>query len=185
MPLLLEPLRQFDASFGSKYDHNGQEQQEQQQQVGKTGRPKLVCSAWKVSVLECVAERYKAVVLELLATVRQMEDALKKRKKVTNKTTATLPAGSGGGGGGVGGASGGGGFSGKMEDADKIGLQLYLDAQDFKQQIFDLSNGGLHSAASAAADAGGGGKEDEEGGKECAPLRALLEMVEPFGKFKV
>lgn len=67
--------------------------------------------AWKTPVLEMVVERYRATVLDLLATVQQMEKTLKRRGKS------------------------GAGKKGGISDADKIGLQLYLDAVALGEEL--------------------------------------------------
>jgi len=66
-----------------------------------------------LAVVETVSARYQALATELLATVRKTESSLKRLKK----TSAAE------------------GDGGAMSDSDKIGLQLYLDVQEYGAQV--------------------------------------------------
>ena len=59
---------------------------------------------------------------ELLASVEQMEDALKKRKQRGAKASSQS-------------SSGGGDVNGALSDSDKIKLQLLLDVAAFSEEM--------------------------------------------------
>ena len=127
VPLLLEPLRLFSECHGDKAP-------ERDNKHG-SGLGAAPAAAWRVKVLEAVADKYTGMVMELLATVRAMDEALKKRKHAKKAQHATTDKG------------GGGGKGEKLSDADKIGLQLWLDAHAFGK---DLAEEGMDLAGCAA-----------------------------------
>jgi len=151
VPALLQPLAAFAEAFDAKAperDADGPGAAPGGAAGGAAGGGGGA-SAWRLAVLGLVAELFAETVTELLATVRTMDEALKKRAAKTAKSKAA--AGGGGGGGAV----------EKLSDADKIGLQLWLDAAALRK---DLAAHGLDVAA-------------------CAPLGALQAQLEPFGAF--
>lgn len=75
----------------------------------------VLCVRWKREVIVPVLTRYHATVNDLKVTVKQMEDALKKRGR-GNKSKLQ---------------SGGS----QLSDADKILLQLYLDVKAVGEDI--------------------------------------------------
>eukprot|EP00587_Corethron_hystrix_P002025 CAMPEP_0113320756 /NCGR_PEP_ID=MMETSP0010_2-20120614/14468_1 /TAXON_ID=216773 ORGANISM="Corethron hystrix, Strain 308" /NCGR_SAMPLE_ID=MMETSP0010_2 /ASSEMBLY_ACC=CAM_ASM_000155 /LENGTH=628 /DNA_ID=CAMNT_0000178663 /DNA_START=157 /DNA_END=2043 /DNA_ORIENTATION=+ /assembly_acc=CAM_ASM_000155 len=91
---ILRPLLEFDRMFGGRC-------------------PPQLGEGWKIAVVQTVSDRYSASVEELMATVRQMEEALKKRK-VRNRP--------------VGGQS-------SMADGEKVRLQLLLDYKEFSAVV--------------------------------------------------
>jgi hypothetical protein len=80
------------------------------------GSPAVDLSLGPDRLLFDMLRRYLATVLDLLSSVDQMEDALKKRKQRAKATQASASASSGPGG---------------LSDSEKIKLQLLLDAAAF------------------------------------------------------
>jgi hypothetical protein len=78
---------------------------------------------WKVEVLEAVLTHYLEATRELLNSVEQMEDALKKRKQRTGKPPGTMPERTGGA------------AVAALSDSDKIKLQLFLDVVAFAEEM--------------------------------------------------
>jgi hypothetical protein len=110
--------------------------------------PPAMQLGWKTQVLEAVLVRYLEATQELLNSVDQMEDALKKRKQ------RAKGGGAGGAGGGGGGSaseqqsgsisssnsgavasSSGSGSDTPLSDSDKIKLQLLLDVATFAEEM--------------------------------------------------
>lgn len=73
--------------------------------------------------------RYLDLIQELLSSVQQMEDALKKRKQRAKGSTAGLAAGASPA------VEGGGGEAVPLSDSEKIQLQLLLDVAAFEQEM--------------------------------------------------
>jgi hypothetical protein len=74
-------------------------------------------------VLEAVLTHYLEATRELLNSVEQMEDALKKRKQRTGKPPGTMPERTGGA------------AVAALSDSDKIKLQLFLDVVAFAEEM--------------------------------------------------
>jgi len=136
LPSILAPLKDFNDVFGEKAFDDDNDDINLHVNVQDGGKD------WRVLAITAISERYRTIVLEVLTTVRTMDDALRKRKKNVNKSNDTS--------------------NGQLSDAEKIGLQLYLDAIEFSTELDKLS-------LSVA----------------CFPaLVELMTEVEPFSKFK-
>ena len=91
--------------------------------AGKVPPCALQPPGWKVEVLEAVLTHYLEATRELLNSVEQMEDALKKRKQRTGKPPGALPEGTGRA------------AVAALSDSDKIKLQLLLDVVAFAEEM--------------------------------------------------
>ncbi len=102
--------------------------------AGKVPPFALQPPGWKADIVAAVLVHYLEATRELLNSVEQMEDALKKRKQRT--AVHKGPAASEGGGvGGGGGGGGGGDPAATLSDSDKIRLQLLLDVAAFAEDM--------------------------------------------------
>lgn len=91
---ILRPLKEFDAEFSNR-------------------APPQIGGEWKIEVVRVVSERYSDAVEKLIVTVKQTEEALRKRK--ARKANA-----------------------GGMTDGEKVMLQLHLDAHEFKMRADEV-----------------------------------------------
>lgn len=91
---ILRPLKEFDAEFPNR-------------------APPQIGGEWKIEVVRVVSERYSDAVEKLIVTVKQTEEALRKRK--ARKANA-----------------------GGMTDGEKVMLQLHLDAHEFKMRADEV-----------------------------------------------
>jgi hypothetical protein len=137
VPSLLAPLAAFAEAHDAKAPENDH---------SSAGSSSAAGCSWRLAVLGVVVARYGDAVTELLATVRTMDEALKKRMAKKKATS---------------GAAGDAAANAKLSDADKIGLQLWLDATQLGK---DLSRHGL----------------DVQGSR---PFTSLMAQLEPFGEF--
>jgi hypothetical protein len=112
VPGLLRPLQEFDAAWGQRYA----EGPALALKSGSSEAAGGLGGGWKRCALALVVARYQAVVLEVLGQVRAMDEALKKRKKAK-------------------GTGGDHANTEKLSDAEKIGLQLWLDSERFGEAL--------------------------------------------------
>ncbi|KAG5189855.1 oligomeric golgi complex component, COG2-domain-containing protein [Tribonema minus] len=119
---ILRPLRDFDAEWGARAPPP------LPLPPTSTSPPPL---PWRAAALESITEAYVAAARDVLKAARLTEESLKKRRSARR-------GGSGGGGGGGAGA---------LSDAEKIALQLQLDAHEYGRELAAM---GVDLGASAA-----------------------------------
>jgi len=124
---LLQPLQAFEAAWEQRFaeeEEGAASGSHGNEHKGYNEDGTIIISegnhSWKRSALALVVARYRVVVVEVLGQVRTMDEALKKRKKAKGGAAA-----SGGDGGG----------NEKLSDAEKIGLQLWLDSEKFGEAL--------------------------------------------------
>ena len=137
MKTLLAPLRDFEANWSDRVPNQDEADEAEVAVAAEAGSKGVKKGSWKAQVLTVVVERYRSTVLDLLATVQQMEKTLKKRGKQKKD--------------GAGGAGGGGH---NISDAEKIGLQLYLDTEALGAELEEhgVARDGLESYRSLLAE---------------------------------
>jgi len=91
---VLRPLKDFDTEFSNR-------------------TPPQIGDNWKIEIVKIVSESYSDAVEKLIVTVKQTEEALRKRK--ARKSNA-----------------------GGMTDGEKVMLQLHLDTQEFKMRAGEV-----------------------------------------------
>ena len=148
---LLQPLQAFEAAWEQRYAEGGDASGSNGSSLKGHAERGAIATAeggnsWKRSALALVVARYQVVVVEVLGQVRTMDEALKKRKKAKGGASA----------------SGGDGGNEKLSDAEKIGLQLWLDSEKFGEA---LSSHGLPP-------------------QESPPFVELQAELKPFAKFR-
>ena len=148
---LLQPLQAFEAAWEQRYAEGGNASGNNDSNRNGHAESGAIATteggnSWKRSALALVVARYQVVVVEVLGQVRTMDEALKKRKKAKGGAAA----------------SGGDGGNEKLSDAEKIGLQLWLDSEKFGEA---LASHGLPP-------------------QESPPFVELQAELKPFAKFR-
>mmetsp|Transcript_48026 Transcript_48026/g.109063 ORF Transcript_48026/g.109063 Transcript_48026/m.109063 type:complete len:398 (+) Transcript_48026:1158-2351(+) len=178
LPSLLKPLKTFLAAHGSQApdfdaaDAAAEGSTEGSTEVsteGEGGALEWGGGAWVASVLCAVVGRYRSAVSEVMATARTMDEALKKRKG--GRQAGLKAVGSGDKLEGL--------AVEKLSDADKIGLQLWIDADALAEDLR------LCFPALGFPAPGEGQGQDSQAARDCRrALEGLLDEVKPFEKFR-